>query len=68
MAKIKKLNDPDLSLFKLYEIECCGGKLMKGMFNRAMGEKEKVYLKKIEMVGNANRICADFIIDEKKYQ
>ena len=45
MAKIKKLNDPDLSLFKLYEIECCGGKLMKGMFNRAMGKKEKVYLK-----------------------
>lgn len=62
------LPNPDQSLFQLYRVERSYGKLMKGMFNGAMGKKsqgEKLFKQKIGQDGNMNRIGAEFLIDEK---
>lgn len=59
--------NPDQSLYQLYDIERDGGKLMKGMFHGAMGKMKKgkrLFKKKIKQDGNADRISADFLIDE----
>lgn len=59
--------NPDQSLYKLYDIERSGGKMLKGMFHGAMGKMKKgkaLFKKKIELDGSANRISADFLIDE----
>jgi hypothetical protein len=59
--------NPDQSLYKLYEVERSGGKMMKGMFHGAMGKMKKgkkLFKKQIKQDGNANRIGADFLIDE----
>jgi peroxiredoxin len=59
--------NPDLSLYGLYQIEKSTSKLMKGMFHGAMGkmkEGKKLFKKKIKQDGTANRISADFLIDE----
>jgi peroxiredoxin len=60
--------NPDQSLYKLYEVERSGGKVMKGMFHGAMGKMKKgkkLFKKQIKQDGNTNRIGADFLIDEK---
>ncbi len=62
------LPNPDLSLYRLYNIEQSSGKLMKGMLHGAMtkmGKGKKLFKRKIKQDGNANRISADFLIDEK---
>jgi hypothetical protein len=59
--------NPDLSLYKLYEVERSGGKMMKGMFPGAMRKikkGKKLFKKEIKQDGNSNRIGADFLIDE----
>ena len=59
--------NPDQSLYKLYGIERSMGKMMKGMFHRAMAKMKagkKLFKKKIKQDGNSNRIGADFLIDE----
>jgi peroxiredoxin len=59
--------NPDQSLYKLYDIERSGGKMLKGMFHGAMGKMKKgkaLFKKKIELDGNSNRISADFLINE----
>jgi thioredoxin-dependent peroxiredoxin len=59
--------NPDLSLYTMYNIEKSGGKLMKGMFHGAIHKMElgkKLFQTKIKQDGNANRISADFLIDE----
>jgi peroxiredoxin len=59
--------NPDQSLYKLYEVERSGGKMMKGMFHGAMGKikkGKKLFKKEIKQDGNSNRIGADFLIDE----
>jgi len=59
--------NPDQRLYKLYGIERSSGKLIKGMVHRAMGkmkEGKALFKKKIKLDGNANRISADFLIDE----
>lgn len=59
--------NPDESLYHLYNIERSGGKMMKGMFRGAMGKMgkgKKLFKTKIKQDGNANRIGADFLIDE----
>lgn len=61
------LPNPDLSLYKLYNIEQSSGKLMKGMFHGVMGKMgkgKKLFKRKIKQDGNSNRISADFLIDE----
>ncbi len=59
--------NPDQSLYKLYDIERSMGKVMKGMFHGAMGKMnkgKKLFKTKVDSDGNANRISADFLIDE----
>jgi peroxiredoxin len=59
--------NPDQSLYKLYEVERSGGKMMKGMFHGAMGKMKKgkkLFKTQIKQDGNTNRIGADFLIDE----
>jgi thioredoxin-dependent peroxiredoxin len=54
-------------LYKLYDIDRSGGKMMKGMFHGAMGKMKKgkkLFKSKIKQDGNSNRIGADFLIDE----
>lgn len=60
--------NPDESLYKLYDLEKSMGKVMKGMFYGAMKKMKKgkqLFKTKIKQDGNANRIGADFLIDEK---
>jgi thioredoxin-dependent peroxiredoxin len=59
--------NPKQDLYELYQVDRSMGKMMKGMFHGAMGkmkEGKKLYRKKIAQDGNANRIGADFLIDE----
>lgn len=59
--------NPDLSLYRLYNIERSYSKLMLAMFHGAMGKMmngKKLFSKKIKEDGNMNRIEADFLIDE----
>ena len=59
--------DPDQDLYKRYDIDRSMGKMMKGMFHGAMGKMKqgkKLFKNKIRQDGNANRIGADFLIDE----
>lgn len=59
--------NPDLSIYKLYEVERSMGKLMKGMFHGALGKMKqgkKLFRKKIEQDGTKDRIGADFLISE----
>ncbi len=60
--------NPDESLYNLYELEKNMGKVMKGMFYGAMKKMKKgkqLFKTKIKQDGNANRLGADFLIDEK---
>lgn len=60
--------NPDLSLYKLYDVERSTGKMLKGMFHGAMSKikkGKKLFKKQIKQDGTANRIGADFLIDEK---
>lgn len=59
--------DPNQDLYTLYHIERSTGKMMKGMFHGAMGKMakgKKLFKRSIKQDGNANRISADFLIDE----
>ena len=59
--------NPDEQLYQLYALDKSMGKMMKGMFNGAMGKMKKgksMFSKKIKQDGNASRIGADFLIDE----
>lgn len=59
--------NPDQRLFTLYRVERSMGKMMRGMFHGAMGKMskgKKLFKTKIDQDGNANRIPADFLIDE----
>lgn len=59
--------NPDLSLYKLYAVERSMRKVMKGMFNGAMGKMKKgkqLFSKKIKQDGTTDRIGAEFLIDE----
>jgi len=61
------ISDPSQSLYGLYHIERSTAKLMKGMFHGAMGKVKagkKLFKSDIKTDGNANRIGADFLIDE----
>lgn len=59
--------NPEQNLYELYNIDRSMGKIMKGVFNGAMGKMlkgKKLFNQKIKQDGNANRIGADFLIDE----
>ncbi len=59
--------NPDESLYRLYHIDRSMGKVMKGVFHgsmRKMKVGKKLFKKKMKQDGNANRIGADFLIDE----
>jgi peroxiredoxin len=59
--------NPDLSLYKLYNIERSSIKLMKGMFHGAMAKTKKgkkLFKTEIKHDTNSNLIGADFLIDE----
>lgn len=59
--------DSSLDLYKLYDVERNTGKLMKGIFNGAIGKAKKgkkLFSKKMQQDGNTDRINAEFFIDE----
>ena len=61
------ISNTDQSLYKLYNIELSGRKMMKGMFHGTMGKMKKgkkLFKNKIKQDGNGSRISADFLIDE----
>lgn len=60
---------PDSSqlLYALYDLERSTGKMLKSMFKGAMGKMKKgrkLFKTEIKQDGNANRIGAEFLIDE----
>lgn len=60
--------NPDESLYKRYAVDKSMGKVMKGMFRGAMSKMKKgkkLFKSDIKQDGNATRIGADFLIDEK---
>lgn len=60
--------NPEQNLYAMYSIGSGMGKMMKGMFNGAMGKVKKgkaLFKAKIEQDGNKTTIGADFLIDEK---
>jgi len=60
--------NPDESLYRLYGVERSKSKVLKGLLKGAMGKAlqgNKLYKNKIKHDGHADRIGADFIIDEQ---
>jgi peroxiredoxin len=59
--------NPSQDLYAAYSVERSMGKMMKGMFNGAMGKMnkgQKLFTEKIKQDGNMDRIGAEFLIDE----
>lgn len=59
--------DSSLQLYTLYDLERSTGKVLKSMFKGAMGKMKKgkkLFKTEIKQDGNANRIGAEFLIDE----
>lgn len=59
--------NPGGELYELYTVEISKGKVLKGLTNGALkkaNQGKKLFTQKIKKDGNANRIAADFLIDE----
>jgi peroxiredoxin Q/BCP len=59
--------NPDQSLYQRYDIDKSMGKVMKGLFHGALGKGKKgkkLFKQEIKADGSADRIGADFLIDE----
>lgn len=66
-SSLTMIPDPTLSLYKLYAVERSNGKILKGLFNGALGKAragKKIFTKKMKQDGNSDRINAEFLIDE----
>lgn len=58
--------DPDNQLYRRYGIEHGMGKMMKGMFNGALGKMRKgkrLFTSQVKQDGNGTTIGADFLLD-----
>lgn len=61
------ISNPGGELYELYAVEISKGKVLKGVTNGVLkksNQGKKLFTKKIKKDGNANRIAADFLIDE----
>lgn len=59
--------NPEQNLYQLYDIDKSSGKVLKGLFHRAIGTAKKgrkLFKTKMKQDGNGNTIGADFLIDE----